>query len=50
MTLKREMIKKSAFSTVVIFGFVASPQGENPFTVRGNFDNDKYQMERCQKC
>lgn len=46
MTLKN----KSTFSTVVFFGFVASPQGENPFTVKGNLNNNnnnnKYQMER----
>lgn len=50
MTSKRGGQKNPTFSTVVIFGFVARPQGENPFTVRGNLNNNKYQMKRCQKC
>lgn len=34
------------FPTVEIFGFVACPEGENPFTVKGNLDsNNKYLME-----
>lgn len=35
----------------MIFGFAACPEGENPFTVKGNLKNNynnKYLMERCQ--
>lgn len=33
--------QKSPSLTDVIFGFIACPQGENPFTVTGNLDNNK---------
>lgn len=32
--------QKSPSLTDVIFGFIACPQGKNPFTVTGNLDNN----------
>ncbi len=47
--LKERWSTKPTFSTAVIFGFVACPEGENPFTVKGNLNSyNKYLMERCQ--